>query len=122
MRLPESGKRALHTVSTPSPPHLHTQLVVQGVARDPGQGGKSMSEHAHRQDSAAAIRAHISICSRCRQLDARLAEMQEEMLGQQASRNMTATIAIRINRVRTVAAALGNDQQPPAPRTPSLYS
>lgn len=80
-----------------------------------------MSEHAHPQDSAAALRAHLSTCSRCRRLGANLADMQE-MLSQQASRNMTATIAIRINRVRTVAAAVGNDQRPPAPRRPSIYS
>jgi len=70
---------------------------------------------------AAAVRAHLDACPRCRRLDAKLAEMHR-MLRHHASENMTATIAARIDRALAREAADGSTRWPPAPRTPSAYS
>jgi anti-sigma factor RsiW len=70
---------------------------------------------------AAAIRAHLRSCPRCRRVQAMLSEVSR-ILGHQTSGRMPARIAVRIDGALIAQTAQRNGQWPPAPRRPSLYS
>jgi anti-sigma factor RsiW len=66
---------------------------------------------------AAAVRAHLRSCPRCRAADAKLFEVRK-ILRHQARASMPATIALRIDKALIAEAAQGRGQWPPAPRRP----
>ncbi len=68
---------------------------------------------------AAEVRAHLRSCPKCRRVDARLTQVRK-ILTHQASADMPATIAMRIDRALIAEAAQGN--WPPRPRRPLPYS
>jgi anti-sigma factor RsiW len=70
---------------------------------------------------AAAIRAHLKSCPRCRRVQAKLSEVRR-ILGHQAKGNMPASIASQIDAALIAEAGQIKGQWPPQPRRASLYS
>jgi anti-sigma factor ChrR (cupin superfamily) len=70
---------------------------------------------------AAAIRAHLKSCARCRRVQAKLSEVRR-ILGHQEDRIMPASIASQIDEAIIAEAAQIKGQWPPQPRRASLYS
>jgi hypothetical protein len=72
---------------------------------------------------AAAIRAHVRSCPRCRAVEAKLLELRR-ILAHRADGKMPAKIATRIDQALIAEAVqgMGVGQWPPAPRSASRYS
>lgn len=70
---------------------------------------------------AAAIRAHVRSCPRCRAVEAKLLELRR-ILAHRADGKMPARIASRIDQALIAEAVQGSGQWPPAPRSASRYS
>ncbi|HXZ64902.1 MAG TPA: zf-HC2 domain-containing protein [Streptosporangiaceae bacterium] len=66
---------------------------------------------------AAAIRAHLQSCPRCRRVQTRLAEVRR-ILAHQTERSIPDAIALRIDQALIAEAAQVKGQWPPAPRKP----
>jgi len=96
------GHRSARSSSSHHPAAAQVSLCRDG-ALDPGD--------------AAAIRAHVQSCPRCRQVQTRLAEVRR-ILAHQTDRSIPDTIALRIDQALIAEAAQVKGQWPPAPRRP----
>jgi anti-sigma factor ChrR (cupin superfamily) len=74
-----------------------------------------------RPRDAAAIRAHLKSCPRCRRVEAKLSEVRR-ILAHQSDRQMPPTAAVRIHQALNAEAVRSKGQWPPAPRRATLYS
>jgi anti-sigma factor RsiW len=99
----DRGFSALPNVRSSSQQHLAPAQM--SLCRD---GGLKPRE-------AAAVRAHLRSCARCRAADAKVFEVRQ-ILRHQASQTLPATIAMRIDRALVDEVAQG--MWPPAPRRP----
>jgi anti-sigma factor RsiW len=70
---------------------------------------------------AAAVRAHLKSCPRCRRMQAKLSEVRR-VLGHQPSGSMPAPIASQLDQALIAEASQVKGQWPPRPRSASLYS
>ncbi|MGH3301765.1 MAG: zf-HC2 domain-containing protein [Streptosporangiaceae bacterium] len=92
------------------------------TGRHPAPAQLSLSQDGGLESrDVAAVRAHLQSCRRCRRVAASLSEVRR-ILGNQANRDMPATIATRMDQALIAEAAQGNGQWPPAPRRASTYS
>jgi anti-sigma factor ChrR (cupin superfamily) len=99
-----------------------TRLSGRSSSRHPAPAQVSLCREGGLEPlDAAAVRAHLKSCARCRRTQAKLSEVRR-VLGHQANRSMPTRIASQLDQALIAEASTVKGQWPPRPRSASLYS
>jgi anti-sigma factor ChrR (cupin superfamily) len=95
---------------------------VRSSSRHPAPAQVSFCRDGGLQPrDAAAVRAHLKSCPRCRRVEAKLSEVRR-ILAHQSDRTIPPRTAVRIHHALNAEMVRSKGQWPPAPRRATMYS